>query len=137
MIFIIAFTCGMVMISHAIVICVMGRHIPKILEQNKKKSKQNNKFKQIYENLDESIILINQFSYKLEFLNKFFYQQFKHVLKTNKSGKVSVKQYRHNYFADIKVFELFKSEKNEQFSIKDILRINKARLKQMIFIYSP
>ena len=76
----------------------LGRHIPKMIEEILQKKKLE-KFKQIYDSLDETILNINKQDYSIEYKNESFYKQFREIPKDDM-----------NLFSDTKIFETYKTE---------------------------
>lgn len=68
---------------------IFGRHIPKMVRQIFNKGKLNNKFKQIFDHLDETILIINKENYSISYVNNFFYQQFKDTLLKLQDDEIS------------------------------------------------
>ena len=57
----------------------VGRHIPDMILLIFQKDKLK-KFKQIFDNLDESIFIIDTRNSQIKYANNFFYKQFKDIL---------------------------------------------------------
>ena len=60
-------------ILQLVYVMYLGRHIPDMIKLILKKSKFYNKFKQIYDSLDETIMIINKKNYSVEYMNDFFF----------------------------------------------------------------
>lgn len=60
-------------ILQIVYVMYLGRHIPDMIKLILKKSQFYNKFKQIYDNIDETIMIINKNNYSIEYMNDFFY----------------------------------------------------------------
>lgn len=93
------------------IVFYLGRHIPQMLDLIIKKGKFNKKFKQIYDNFDETIIIINKNNFKFEYMNDKFYVQFKEMISSE--------------FIDKKIFEIYKSAEAKLMSIKDIIEYDR------------
>ena len=59
---------------------LFGRHFPKLIERVINQGKLNNKFKQIFDKLDESIIIMNTNDKIITYVNDYFYHQFKDIV---------------------------------------------------------
>ena len=66
------------------------------------------KFKQIFDKMDETILIVNLNEYSLEFLNIFFYIQFKDMIKQFPDTDDFLESKKHDYFLDMKIFETYK-----------------------------
>ena len=53
---------------------IFGRHIPKFIQEIYDIGKQNEKFKQIFDQLNESIIILNKEDDSISYVNNYFYQ---------------------------------------------------------------
>ena len=51
------------------IVFLLGRHIPNMLDLIVQKGKFNKKFKQIYDNFDETILIVDRRNYSLEYIN--------------------------------------------------------------------
>ena len=100
--------------------CYVGRHIPKMLDLLLQKGKFNKKFKQIFDNLDETILIINNSNQSIEYMNKFFFIQFKEIIESLESQADSEDLERYNKFIEIPIFVIYQAKDPSLMSIKDI-----------------
>lgn len=114
----------------------LGRHIPDMIRLILKKSNFYNKFKQIYDNLDETIIIINKNNYSIEYMNDYFFKQFKELLKNDDEGQNSQKPEFFNYLIEMKIFEQYKSDNSNQMSLKDIMNNDRAQNKKLVWVFT-
>ena len=53
---------------------LFGRHFPLLIKKIISKGKLNNKFKQVFDNLDEAIIIFNKEYNSISYVNEHFYK---------------------------------------------------------------
>ena len=66
------------------------------------------KFKKIFDNLDETIMIVNQNDFSLEYMNIQFYLQFKEMIQQFPDSQDFFDPKNHEYFLDMKIFETYK-----------------------------
>lgn len=98
---------------------VFGRHIPNMITSIFNKAKLNSKFKQIFDNLEETILIINVENYSLSYVNNYFYMQFKDII-----IHIPDLEEKHNYFIEMKIFEEYNNNENKiPLTLKKIINL--------------
>ena len=108
-----------------------------MLELLLQKGKFNKKFKQIFDNLDETILIINNNNQSIEYMNKFFFIQFKEIIESLESQVDSEDLERYNKFIELPLFVVYQAKDSNLLSIKDITQFENSELKNMVFSYGP
>ena len=62
------------MIIGVVYINYMARHFPTLIDVIIKKNQQNSKFKQIFDNLDETVFIVNKNKIQIGYANNFFFK---------------------------------------------------------------
>ena len=106
---------------------VFGRHIPKLVRGIIVKRKLNEKFKQIFDKLDETIIILNKDDNSISYVNDYFYLWFKDIL--IKMPDQDKPEKKHALFLDLKIFKEFKSSENQNLSLNHISKLESNTLK--------
>lgn len=112
----------------------LGRHIPDMIKLILKKSRFFNKFKQIYDKLDNTIMIVNKNNYSIEYMNDFFFTMFSEMIKENPVDENDPCSY--NNLIDMKMFEIYKSEDSKPMSLRDILDDDRAEGEKLDYVFA-
>ena len=95
--------------------------------------KLNQKFKQIFDKLDETIIIIDKKNFKISYVNDYFYSSFKNVL--IEIPNLDDPFEKHSCFMEMKTLLKYKSNDEELISLKEAMTYDKSELTNMVFIF--
>ena len=111
---------------------IFARHMPKLVYNILNRGKLNEKFKLIFDKLNETIIIMDKKENSISYINDYFYHQFKEILVQIPELDKSYK--KHGYLMDMKIFNQFKSDSKESLSMNEIIQIEKSDLRKMVFV---
>ena len=96
----------------------IARHFPVFIEMILTKKKENKKFKQIFDNFDETTLIINKTKCSLQYVNNCFYAKFKELLYSFPHVKFELDHPDLNdSFLKKKMFKLSREKENNELSI--------------------
>ena len=81
-------------------------------------------------------MIINKKNYSVEYMNDYFFTQFKAMLKNDGKEEDQEDPTYYNFILDMKVFEQYKSECPTLMSIRDILENDMSQNKKLVWVFT-